>query len=313
MTTGVVLSVDTERYGGTLTVPTAATDLVLKVDDIVDFADEDDFAAGPQWLTVEGSAPMQYVSVDDDNDTVTLAAAVGAVYEAGAPVRMWDGGAEVVSHIAWVELDEADPDDAPVPAEVRHDRMIFFGIDNMAGLVGARVVLEPDEDDPEVWHVAQVIGRQTVVDPDYVATPFFRAYLGANKTIPNNTDTILDGWVVTDNTGFVNPTPGYRTIYREGLYLIAGGQRWATAPTNRKAAGPSVLRANGTTETLWRDGRPNTGAVEESTAFAVPIRLYPGDQVCAVAWQNTGANLDVLGASGARLDMSFFSITWQGS
>lgn len=170
MTTGVVLSVDVERYGDTLTAVTAATDLVLQVDDIVDFADEDDFAAGPQWLTVGDSAPMQYVSVDDDADTIMLAAAVGAVYEAGEPVRMWDAAASaaVVSHVAWVELDEADDEDAPIPAEVRHDRMIFFGLDDMAALIGARVSLEPDEDDPEVWHVSEIIGRVPVLDGTYI-------------------------------------------------------------------------------------------------------------------------------------------------
>lgn len=306
---GVVTSVSPDWRGSALAAATLATDTVLSVVDAADF-DEDG-----GWLVVaDVDTPVEYLTVDEDADTITLAAAIGTAYEADEPVVVWDptvegGGARVREDIAEVMLPDAEQ---PVFAVVKHEQIPTAGV---YSLVGATVVLEDEDGDDETadWYVLSVLGREANVDPDRVATPFFRAYLGANKTIPNNTDTILDGWVVTDNTGFVNPAPGYRTIYREGLYLIAGGQRWATAPTNRKAAGPSVLRANGTTETLWRDGRPNTGAVEESTAFAVPIRLYPGDQVYVVAWQNTGANLDVLGASGARLDMSFFSITWQGS
>lgn len=310
--TGVVLGVSPDWRGSTLTVATAATDTVLSFVDAVDF-DED----GGWLVMADQTTPRQYLSANMDADTVTLAAAVGEVFEADLPVSIWDptvgtSGSPVVEYIAQVDLDD---ESGPVDATVPHGIVPEAGADH---LVGASVTIEeaPDDDSetPE-WVVASVDGREARVDPDYVATPFFRAYLGSNKTIPHDTTTILDGWIATDNTGFENPSPGRRTIYREGLYSVATGTRWGTSAGTggRKSCNPVVLRVNGTVEPLWADGRPNSGTGEESAAADVPIRLYPGDQVYITAWQNSGAGLAVLGASGSRLDMSFFSILYEGA
>lgn len=301
-----IIGVTVEEFQSTTSdlAPAGATSLPVGL--LVDFDPSGGSALLGDDLAVD--PVVSYIDVDYDTYSIILEAPLAVAVDADTPVKCLNARGEVErSKKVLVDRGEDDDEDTiEATVDLRLDAHFPEGEE----LAGLWVEIESDGDE---WRVVSTPFDAPDIDPDHVATPFFRAYLGANKTIPHNTDTILDGWVVTDNTGFTNPSPGYRMIYREGLYLIAGGLRWATAPTNRKAAGPSVLRANGTTETLWRDGRPNTGAVEESTAFAVPIRLYPGDQVYVVAWQNTGANLDVLGASGARLDMSFFSITWQGS
>lgn len=296
--TGTVLSVDVERYGDTLTADTAATDHVLHVEDIVDFADEDDFAAGPQWLTVGGSAPMQYVSVDDDNDTVTLATPVGAVYEDGEPVRMWDpsAGAEVISHVAWIELDEADDNDAPIPAEVRHDEVIYFGLDNMAGLIGAQVSIEQDDDDGEAWHVAEVIGRKPAVASEYVSIPRGRALI-ASETLTHATTTVLAVAVGEFDEAFSSPEFSRHAsglLYKGPpvVVQVAASGRWLANSTGyRRLTLTTTAAGDSASITDQADAAQN--GVRTDQAIAGIFSISDGDVLEVRGWQNSGANLDV--------------------
>lgn len=164
-TSGVVVSVSPEVRGDTLAAPTAATDMVLRVEDVGDFAEEDDFDHGEQWLTVGDSAPLRYVATDEDAGTITLAAAVGAVYELGDQVAVWDpsvppSGAPVTEYLANVRL--SDNSGTP-PAVVPHELIPLAGVDNLAG-----ATVEIVETDPQAWTVAAVTGREPVLDGSYV-------------------------------------------------------------------------------------------------------------------------------------------------
>lgn len=154
---GVVTSVSPDWRGSALAAATLATDTVLSVVDAADF-DEDG-----GWLVVaDVDTPVEYVAVDEDADTVTLAAAIGTAYEADEPVVVWDptvegGGARVREDIAEVMLPDAEQ---PVFAVVKHEQIPTAGV---YSLVGATVVLEEEDDDETSdWYVLSVLGRVTV-------------------------------------------------------------------------------------------------------------------------------------------------------
>lgn len=164
--TGVVLSVSPDWRGSALAVATTATDTVLSPVDAVDF-DEDG-----GWLVIaDDTTPRQYLSADLDADTVTLAEAVGDVFEADLPVVVWDpttpgGGSRVVEYVALVDLDgEAGAADATID----HERIPTAG--GVDFLLGATVVLEEADEDDEApeWLVVQVVGREAAVDAGYVS------------------------------------------------------------------------------------------------------------------------------------------------
>lgn len=172
-TTGVVTSVTPTYRGDTLAAATTATDTLLWVEDAGDFAEEDDFTSGDQWLVVGDSGPIQYVASDMDSDVLTLANPIGTAFEEGLPVRLWDptvppAGAPVVEYLAYIQLaDETGTLSATIP----HEMVPLAGVDN---LVGAQVAIV--ETDTERWEVAAVMGREpiidgTKIDPETVPDP----------------------------------------------------------------------------------------------------------------------------------------------
>lgn len=162
MSTGVVTAVTTDWRGDTLEAATLATDAELLVGTVVDF----DEAGG--WLVVADSDPIEYLTVDEDTDTVTLGAAIGGVYELGSPVNLWDptvpnGGSQVVEYVATVDLHDGTGTPAAV---IPHALVPTAGVDN---LVGATVRIEVANDDD--WQVAQVLGRKPTVVQGFVESP----------------------------------------------------------------------------------------------------------------------------------------------
>ena len=158
MSVGVVQSVTPVRAGGTLTADTASGDTVLLLDDAADFAE--DAATVARWLVIgDDDTPRRYGSVANDDEaqeSVTLSSTVGAVFEAGTPVTVWDPemaseDKRVVNYKAAVRLDGA----GSVSVLLKHTQVQLAGAQT---LVGARVSLE--ETSPGVWEVADVHGRE---------------------------------------------------------------------------------------------------------------------------------------------------------
>lgn len=150
-----ITDVDPQR--GTLAVTTAAADTSLVLDDVTDFEE-----APGGWLRLPDGAVKQYATCDDDTETVTLAAGetVGAVYEVGVPVNVWDPdrGAEVIDYRVAVELDTGGVHPGVL---LEHEQAVLAGVDN---LTGAAVSLVPGDGDDEDWTVDHVYARETQLD-----------------------------------------------------------------------------------------------------------------------------------------------------
>lgn len=154
MTTGVITSEPSPDWrGDTLAADATTGATTLTVDEALDF---DDDTTRARWLVVGESDPLEYVDVDYDANTVTLADPTTEDYEAGLPVVLWDptvpgGGAKVIEYLAPVRLsDGSGTPDAVIP----HETVTLNGIDN---LVGASVSLVEDRGE---WYVDQIYGRE---------------------------------------------------------------------------------------------------------------------------------------------------------
>ena len=184
MTTGTVTTITTDWRGDTLTAATSSGTTVLSVGSVIDF-DEDG-----GWLVIGDSAPKEYVSVNWDADTVTLAAGAGATYEEGLPVNIWDptvnGGAQVVEYVATVELSNGSGSPYAV---IPHSLIPTSGVDL---LIGASVRID-DTDDGE-WFIDEVLGREAYVSQAALLFPLLSIDLSANQTIPHATTTVINGW-----------------------------------------------------------------------------------------------------------------------
>jgi hypothetical protein len=157
VTSGRVTTITPDRRGDTLLTATGTGTTVLEVEDTTDF-DEDG-----GWLVIADSAPIAYTGLDDDAGTVDLAAPVGAVFEAGLPIDLWDPtvpptGAKVVEYVASVDVGHGVVPGVTIP----HELIPAAGVDN---LIDASVAL--DEDDDAAWYIAQVFGREPSIDLSY--------------------------------------------------------------------------------------------------------------------------------------------------
>lgn len=168
MTTGVVQSVTPEWAGDTLTAATTTTTRVLLVGDAGDFEEEFD---KPRYLVIgDDLTPRRYVAVANDEtaqQSVTLAADAGGVFEAGLPVVLWDptsASAEkrAIEYRAWVLLDDQGK---PIPATIPHEKIPLAGAYSLEG-ASVRLV----ERDHGEWIVADVLGREALIDSTTVQT-----------------------------------------------------------------------------------------------------------------------------------------------
>lgn len=221
MNSGVILSLDVDWLGDSLTADAASTDVVLQVNSALDF--DEDFDE-PRWLVLAGeTTPREYVAVDMDANTVTLAAAVGGTgLEAGLPVVLWDpnvenGGARSLEYVANVRLSDGSGE---VPCTLPSELVPQAGTD---ALVGASVTVDEDS-----LTIAEVHGREPKVDLTFGYMPSFAAFVAADVTIPDATWTTVTAWtaVKMDRTslGF----DGFLTALVDGEYDIRFGATFAS-------------------------------------------------------------------------------------
>lgn len=299
MTVGVVSDTTTDWRGSTLSAGTSVGTVVLAVEETVDF-DEDG-----GWLVVGDSAPKQYLTCDEDAATVTLAAAVGAVFEAGEPVNIWDpsvsgGGAQVVEYVATVDL--AD-DSGAVDAVIPHSMIPTSGIDYLVG-ASARLA---EADDGE-WYVGEVLGRDVRVDPGSIGSPMFRAQLLADVQIAHNIQSRIVDWDVSlfdfSAYNFINAF-GELQVLSDGTYLVTVVIKWVNNTSGRRSVKLITSFAGADREEV----DISTGVADNGSStltVSVPVDMVALSSIRAEVLQTSGAALGVKGdAAGTQ---TFFRV-----
>ena len=222
MTSGRVVAADRRPVEANLTADVLAADTVLPVTDASIFAEEDDFAEGPQWVVIgKGLTPVEYVATDTESSPLRRSPwppRSATDSEAGLPVTMWDPSVQIddkrsVEIVVKVALDE-HPGEVPITASVDHAMVPLSGIDS---LVGAQVTLA--DDDFDQWRVANVPGRASVVDSGYVQTPTVRARLVTSTPLAAGVwDTVM--LTSSEKQDFdYDPGTGVFTARRDGVYV----------------------------------------------------------------------------------------------
>jgi len=139
--------------------------------------------------------------------------------------------------------------------------------------------------------------------------PFCRAYSTVNRLADNavSTPLVLDA-ERQDNTAIHNTgSPTRLTAPTAGAYALAGSLVFAGAAggTQRSA----ILRVNGGATVAQQDTNPN-GANNTSVATATIYRLAAGDYVELLAYQNSGAaiNVNAVGSFSPELSIARLNI-----
>lgn len=316
MNVGTILVVDPDRRGGTLVTGTAATDLVLELEDATDF----DEAGG--WLVVADSDPIPYAAVDDDAELVALTAPVGGIYEAGLPVDIWDptvspAGARMVEYLATV-----DTADGQLKALVPHELIPAAGVDNLEG-----ASVELSQTDEGRWYVSQVYGREMVLDlstadpesaPEGLgggggptgppaASPLPATETGPGAVIVRFTPTpdasTYDLYLAADSSA----TPDASTLWAEDVKpgtWVYTDQTQTRLPLDVDTSFAIVAR-NGTeaaAPSAWVPGRPGVIPIDHLTALfgSVIAQRLIGEEIEGV--RITGSELEILNSITARED-----------
>lgn len=306
MTTGVVTSVTPRRAGGELTATTTTGTTVLQVSDAGDFDEEFD---EPRFLVIgEETTPRQYVAVQNDEDfqqTVTLAAAVGAVLEEGLPVTPWDPASDAadkraVEYQAWVRLDDQGK---PIPATIPHTMIPTAGAFT---LVGASVRID---DAGGEWQVADVLGREAqVTDIEFVGGSISIAE-GAVGTVSTGFSgtSLPTGWTAT-KTGPIGEGSGGASV--PGVSVVSSGpagQVGSALLVDFGASGLSGTTADAAGEVTTT--LPETANAQITVRYRVQVAgdfIVPDDLRLAIRRQDGVAWSS--GWDGITLDLTGFEV-----
>lgn len=299
MTVGLVVALSPVALGDTLSADVPAGATVLPVFDAVEF--DEDFDV-PRYLVMGNDlAPLEYVAVENDDEvpqSVTLAAGLPIAAEAGLPVTLWDPSVEAedkraVEFVAQVRLD--DQDDATIPATIPHTLVPLAGV---YSLEGAKVALEEDEDGD--WFIARVLGRPTVIDSDYIATPKATGLLRVDTTLASSVAfTTITDFTVLDTYGVTyESATGIWRFTIPGEWLIKFDFGYAANTSGIRTGYVLIHNADATTEV----GAQVKDAPVENAATAQQVieqRFFSiGQGVSFLTKQTSGANLDLLGSNG---------------
>lgn len=274
---------------------------VLYVDDI-----------GPiykaQSLLIAGLV-YPYVDVDEDANTVTIGTPLAAnVYAddetTSSQIAVWDAnlGQVASEQSALVAINDLDDGD-PIRATLSHGLADKLGRMPRVQL-GESVTIERDTGQ---WSITELHGKTVSTDGRFAYNPLARAYLPSALSIPNNTWTTIIGMGVYSSDDITyDAGTGLFSINTSATYLIIAGVTF-----DDDAATPDVgsrairLRfetfiGTGNSRMVKYPASATTGieTVQEKDFFA-------GERVAAEAWQNSGAALDILGASGMTANCTF--------
>lgn len=310
MRTGTIESEPTLDWeGDTLVVDADTGDTVLSVDSAIDFDDDD---SRTRWLVVADSEPLEYVAVDRDANTVTLASPLAADYEADLPVIMWDptagsAGAKVQEYRAQVVLADGT---GTMTATIPHTLIPLNGV---ANLVGASVGVDERRGE---WYVDEVFAREANVSAASVDTPYMRAYLSSDIIVASGVERTVDGWSVVAShpsvtlsddplvdSAFIVTDPGvYLVICTIGFQSDGAGTGARNAYIQLFEPGaPPVITTVG--EVTYGTG--SGGSSQIQVVGTVVITEPTQTRIMCSAKQSSGVDLAVQadGATGTRVEI----------
>lgn len=274
--------------GSELTADAASGATVLHVEDTTDFDDE----AGSLSLN-DQTYDYSAGAVDEDAGTVTLDSGITAAATIGDGVYTLSGGQQQRDVILSVSCGDGDA------VEVTVD----FGQRDLWP--------EGDYDDPvqvilsdDLERIEDVPGRIPSRDAAFSYSPFAMAVLVPDLTVPDGTGdvwtTITSGWSVfppelVDRISFDTAT-GKFTVLVSGMYDIRFGASFASNGTGARSVRFHYWSIFGTDAGLSRAVKiPALGTtVVETNQYRW---MEAGSAVSFEVWQNSGGDLDVLGAN----------------
>lgn len=258
--------------GSELTVAAAAGATVLNVEDITDFDDG-------ETLEINGRR-VDYTTVDEDSDTVTLAAGLTAAAAVDDRVLVVTGGQVASDYVLYVDHGPGDPAEVVIP----------FGDRDLWP--------EGDYDEPvqvllsdDLERIEDVPGRTPQRDGAYTYNPLVSGYLATNTAWPDATWKAV-GWTFEDQIDVPYDSATKRLVIAvPGIYHIVAGAVFASNDTGRRGLAIWLVR-DGSTQLLRRIVIPADGLT--GTEGSRICRLYEGDQVYVEAFQSSGAALDLV-------------------
>lgn len=218
---GTVTSVEAHRMGSELTADAAISDTVLAVDFTADFSEEGG------TLEIAG-ATLDYVTVDPDAETVTLAAPLAVAAETSEPVLVVPAGEVGVEWVAHVATDEGDTIHATIPTAL----IGYFPEGTYDEPVTVELVLRSGR-----YEVANQPIRDATFDGAAVWNPYVSRRASA-VSIPNGAGvwTAVTGWTDSVVQGVVVESDSSVTITYPGFYVLHVSPSFATSATGTRGA-----------------------------------------------------------------------------
>lgn len=282
---GWVQSAAWRDQGSELTVAASSGATVLMVEDITDF----DGDGGT--LEINGQR-VDYTAVDDDLDTVTLAAGLTAAAAVDDRVAVVTGGQVARDYVAFVDHGPGDPAEVVIPFS---DRDLWPEGDYTEPV---QVLLSDD-----LERIEEVPGRTPVRDAVFSTVPAFAGAKGSDSTIPNSTWTFLDGWFTLKGDR-VKPdlfTSSWITVEVDGVYDFRVGVTFAAAAGGYRAVRMRYYYPDGSEIGVSRQVRIPGASSEDISVTVVETAqyrtMYAGQSVRFEAWQSSGAPLAMRGSN----------------
>lgn len=160
--------------------------------------------------------------------------------------------------------------------------------------------------DLETWIEFQLRSTTWVETQRHFPACLVNAYLTADQTLSDATETTLVGWTEAyDTLGAFNATTGVFTAPADGLYSFSWSAELAVDAGNATEAFRTVLTDGAGGDRTYGVGWNNATSVSNLYSVgAAMLSLTMGSSVLFRALHSTGANRDVKGgASGARFSV----------
>ncbi len=157
---GRLIAMSQVPFGSTLTADAPIGATVLEVAETGDF-DED----GGQLATVDGLV-YDYIAVDEDAATLTLATGLTAALTVDDPVNLYDSelAGVIVEYVGLVLLDDQDPGDEPIEVTVQHSLVDLLAETIRGGAAEAVTLVRDGDDDFMIWQVDGKIALNVALD-----------------------------------------------------------------------------------------------------------------------------------------------------
>lgn len=283
---GHVSTIAVSFRGATLSADAFTGDPVVYVDDVADFGEE-----GGSLAFTDGSgaflSPVDYTAIDDDDDSITLAATLAYDVNDGDMIRVVDADGNYVQDVIATVIDDADGGELQVEVEHALIRLLTESV-----RAGVSEAVTCTRDEHGVWMVTNVEGKKPTV------APYDRRSRATNVTIHDSTDTVL-GWdTSTGKRGGMSMTSGVWTVPYDGRYPITASTKWDSASTTGQRR--MWFRVNGVASgTEARVDAASSGGT--NLCISEVLDLEAGDTVAVMVRQNSGADLDLLPGTNATI------------